>query len=308
MNDGTADERDFDERDFEERVRELLAQDARTVRPSPAPWPEIRRRGAVERRRRAVVAGAALMTLAAVPTGVYAVAGGNGGRGADTAAPGPTAGAPHTLTASPAPRPSASPAGTGRLLDGVTSGQAADGLRDCLAYDDAMPSGGLEKDYLGAAGDYRILLAMRSTGDTNTPGDGFFVVAVKEKTDVRLICTVKNGEVTGINVGSPDSGPTGPVVPDINGGKLYQQSFLDKGRWKLPFRWGVVGTVEPSVAEVTVSYGGGDVTATLDGGWFVAAGVLDRQVTRAPHIKGYDGAGTLVYDSDRDGSYDRKLP
>ncbi|MCF4138246.1 hypothetical protein L1856_18280 [Streptomyces sp. Tue 6430] len=190
----------------------------------------------------------------------------------------------------------------------MTSGQATDGLQKCLARDDAMPSGGLEKDHLGGAGDYRILLAMRSTGDTNAPGDGFFVVAVKEKTDVRLICTVKDGKVTGINVGSPDSGPTGPVVPDINGGKLYQQSVLDKGDWKLPFRWGVVGTVEPSVAEVTVSYGGSDVTATLDEGWFVAAGVLDRQVTRAPHIKGYDGAGALVYDSDRDGSYDRTLP
>jgi hypothetical protein len=199
------------------------------------------------------------------------------------------------------------PAG-GMLLDGVTAEQAVDGLEKCIAYDDAKPSGGLEKDYLGEAEDYRILLAMRSTGDTNSPGDGHYVVAVKEKTDVRLICTIKDGEATGINISSPDAEPTGPVVSDINGGKLYQQSFLDKGNWKLPFRWGVIGTVEPSVAKVTVSYGDSDATATLDDGWFVAAGILNQQVTLAPHIKGFDSSGKLVYDSDTDRTYEKTLP
>ncbi|MFI6033194.1 hypothetical protein ACIBBD_03230 [Streptomyces sp. NPDC051315] len=293
-----------DERHFEELVRELMTEDAYTIQPSAAPYPAIRRRGVVERRRRVAVTGAALVALAAVPAGAYAVAGGNGGGGADTATPMSSVSAPH----SPAAQASEQAGAGGLLLDGVTAGQAADGLEKCLAYDNAKPGGGLEEDYLGKAGDYRILLAMRSTGDSNAPGDGHYVVAVKEKTDVRLICNVKGGEVTGINISSPDAGPTGPVVADINAGKLYQQSVLDKGNWTLPFRWGVIGTVEPSVAKVTVSYGGGDTTATLDGRWFVAAGVLDRQVTLAPHIKGYDDAGRLVYDSDHDETYEKTLP
>ncbi|MFI1027328.1 hypothetical protein [Streptomyces sp. NPDC020951] len=302
---GADDQRDFG---FEERMRELLAEDAHSVQPSPAPYPAIRRRGLAERRRRVAVTGAVLATLAAVPVGAYAVAGGNGGRGADTAAPKPSVGAPRTPTAQASGTAGADAASGGQLLDGVTAEQAREGLEKCLAYDDAKPSGGLEKDYLGDAGDYRMLLAMRSTGDTNSPGDGIYVVAVKEKTDVRLICTLKGGEASGINVSSPDAGPTGLVVSDINGGKLYQQSFLDKGNWKLPFRWGVIGTVEPSVAKVTVSYGESSATATLDHGWFVAAGILNRQVTVAPHIKGFDATGRLVYDSDTDETYERTLP
>ncbi|MFF8968533.1 hypothetical protein [Streptomyces sp. NPDC014995] len=293
-----------DERDFEELVRELMTDDAYTIQPSPAPYPAIRRRGVVERRRRVAVTGAALVALAAVPAGAYAVAGGNGGRGADTTTPMSSVSAPQSPTAKASEQ---APSG-GQLLDGVTAEQAADGLKKCIAYDDAKPSGGLEKDYLGKAGDYRILLAMRSTGDTNAPGDGHYVVAVKEKTDVRLICTIKDEEVTGINISSPDAGPAGPVVSDINAGKLYQQSILDKGNWKLPFRWGVIGTVEPSVAKVTVSYGDSEATATLDGRWFVAAGILDEQVTLAPHIEGYDAAGKLVYDSDTDETYEKTLP
>jgi hypothetical protein len=293
-----------DERNMEEQVRDMLADDAYTIHPSPAPWPAIRRRGMVERRKRVAVAGAVLAALGVVPAAAYAVAGGDGGRGADTAAPMASVSTPHSRT--PA-TPARSPSG-GQLLDGVTPGQAADGLAKCLAYNKAKPSGGLKQSYIGVARDYRILLAMRSTGDTNAPGDGIHVVAVKEKTDVRLICTIVDGKASGINVSSPDDGPTGPVVPDINGGKLYQQSFLDKGKWKLPFRWGVIGTVEPSVAKVTVSYGDSDATATLDGRWFVAAGVLNEQVTRAPHIKGFDTAGKLVYDSDTDETYDKALP
>ncbi|MGW2044559.1 hypothetical protein ACWCPF_05160 [Streptomyces sp. NPDC001858] len=302
---------------FEERMRELLAEDAHAVQPSPAPYPAIRRRGLAERRRRLAVTGAVLATLAAVPVGAYAGAGGNGGRGADTAAPGPSVSAPRTPTAQASATTGATgatgatggdTAPEGQLLDGVTAAQAADGLENCLAYDDAKPSGGLEKDYLGDAADYRMLLAMRSTGDSNSPGDGIFVVAVKEKGNVRLICNIKGGETSGINISSSESSPTGLVVSDINGGKLYQQSFMDKGRWKLPFRWGVIGTVEPSVAKVTVSYGDSSATAALDHGWFVAAGILNRQVTLAPHIKGFDAAGKLVYDSDTDSSYERTLP
>lgn len=301
-----------DERDFEEQVRELLAEDAYTIRPAPAPYPAIRRRGVVERRRRVAAAGAALVTLAAVPAGAYAVAGGNGGRGADTAAPMTSVSAPRSTPSAPAGTPAGPvrPATAGQLLDGVTFEQAADGLEKCLAYDDAHASGGLDDSNLGRAEDYRVILAMRSTGDTNAPGDGIHVVAVKEQGDVRLICDLKNGEASGLNVSSGDAaGPdAGLVSADINGGKLYQQSFLDKGNWKLPFRWGVVGTVDATVAKVTVSYGDSSATATLDHGWFVAAGILNQQVTVAPHIKGYDASGKLVYDSDQDRTYEKTLP
>ncbi|MGW0600779.1 hypothetical protein ACWD11_27150 [Streptomyces sp. NPDC002776] len=87
------------------------------------------------------------------------------------------------------------------------------------------------------------------------------------------------------------------------------QSFLDKGKWALPFRWGVIGTVDPSsVAKVTVSYGGATSEAALDHGWFAASGVLNEQVTVAPRVKGYDADGTLVHDSGQDTSYAKTLP
>ncbi|MFI5679191.1 hypothetical protein [Streptomyces cellulosae] len=293
-----------DERTMEEQVRDMLADDAYTIHPSPAPWPAIRRRGVVERRKRAAVAGAVLAALGVVPAAAYAVAGGDGGRGGGTAAPMASVSTPHSRT--PA-TPAHSPSG-GQLLDGVTAQQAADGLVKCLAYNRAKPSGGLEQSYIGVARDYRILLAMRSTGDGHAPGDGFHVVAVKAKTDVRLICTIEDGKASDLNVSSPADGPTGTVVSDINGSKLYRQSSPDKGNWKLPFRWGVIGTVEPSVAKVTVSYGDSDATATLDGRWFAAAGMLDEQVTLTPHIKGFDTAGKLVYDSDTDERYRKTLP
>ncbi|WUV20564.1 hypothetical protein OG352_14335 [Streptomyces sp. NBC_01485] len=296
-------------------MRELLAEDAYTIRPSPAPYPAIRRRGLAERRRRAAVTGAALAALAAVPVGAYAVAGGNGGRGADTAVPKPSVSAPRSPAATPVtPAGPARPATTGQLLDGITFTQAADGLRKCIdRYGRNTATGtGLPGSDLGDTADYRIILAISSTGDSNAPGDGMYVVATKERpAGFRVICNVKDGQGEGLNSGSNggDSPDAGPVFADINGGKLYQQSFLDKGDWKLPFRWGFIGTVEPSVAEVTVSYGDGDpVTAALDHGWFVAAGILRRQVTLAPHIKGYDAAGKLVYDSDDDKTYERTLP
>ncbi|OQR61384.1 hypothetical protein B6E66_25040 [Streptomyces maremycinicus] len=299
-------------------MRELLAEDAYTVQPSSAPYPAIRRRGLAERRRRVALTGAALMTLAAVPVGAYAVAGGNGGRGADTAAPKPSASAPHSPAGSPRATPGgtaagpARPATEGQLLDGITFAQAADGLKNCLATESG-PAGSAAD--LGKAEDYRIILAAKRTGDSNAPGEGFHVVGVKERpAGFRVVCDVvplEGGGGYGISVSSNEAnGPdVGPVVPDVNGGDLYQQSFMDKGHWKLPFRWGVIGTVEASVAKVTVSYGdGGPVTAALDHGWFAAAGILDQQVTLAPHIKGYDGSGKLVYDSDEDGTYARTLP
>ncbi|MFF1722245.1 hypothetical protein [Streptomyces sviceus] len=294
------------ERDFEEQLRELLAEDAYTIRPSPAPYPRIRRQGVVERRRRVAVAGAVLVTLAAVPVGAFAV--GGGGKGTADTATTPTASASASPTPSPSPTPSgpAGPATAGQLRDGITLEQAADGLDKCLAYDrESGTHGGVGDADLGKADEYRIILALNSTGDSNTPGDGFFVVAVKEKPkEIRLICNIKDGEVSGANIsmGNDRQPDSPPVLADING-KLYQQSFLDKGKWKLPFGWGFIGTVEPGVAKVTVSYGGVGTEAVLDHGWFVAAGTLTEQVTRNPRLKGYDKGGKLIYDSDEDTSY-----
>ncbi|WP_328871271.1 hypothetical protein OHT76_14730 [Streptomyces sp. NBC_00287] len=307
-----SDEQDArDEQEFEEQVRELLAQDAYTIRPSAAPYPEIRRKGVVERRRRVAAAGAVLVTLAAMPVGAYAVAGGGGG-GSTAASPTPTVSATHDPTPTPTPTPSgpARPATDGQLLDGITFEQAADAVDQCIAYD-AQHTLGPDDTDLGPADSYRIILAMKSTGDSNAPGDGMYVVAVKkdDPQQTRMICNIREGEAQGLNVGGGGDVPDAPpVVADINGGKLYQQSFLDKGNWKLPFRWGVIGTFEPSVAKVTVSYGGATSQAALDHGWFVASGVLNEQVTVAPRVKGYDAGGKLVYDSDQDRTYEKTLP
>jgi hypothetical protein len=297
---------------FAELVRELLAEDAYTVRPSPAPYPAIRRRGVVERRRRAAAVGAALVALAVVPVGAYALGGPDGGA-VRTTATRPTAGAGTAPATTPAPSPTgpAGPATPGQLLDGTTLEEAADGLAKCIAYDEENAKVRGAHTDLGTVDSYRIILAMNSTGDSNSPGDGRFIVAVKEEPqEIRLICQIKDGETAGLStsVGDHRQPDSPPVMADINGGKLYQQSFLDKGNWKLPYRWGVIGTVEPSVAEVTVSYGGATDEAVLDDGWFVASGTLNRQVDAAPRIKGYDADGKLVYDSDQDRTYDKALP
>ncbi|MEU0406552.1 hypothetical protein ABZ307_01830 [Streptomyces griseorubiginosus] len=304
------------ERDFEEQLRELLSEDAYTIRPSSAPYPQIRRQGEAERRRRVVLAGAALVTLAAVPVAAITL-GGSGAGAAERATPAaastsPTAASTPSPTPSPTPSGPTGPATAGQLRDGITLDQAAEGLGKCLAWDrNRVGHGGIPNADLGKADEYRIILALNSTGDSNSPGDGFFVVAVKEQPkETRLICNIKDGEVSGLNtsVGGDRQPDSPPVLADINGGKLYQQSFMDKGRWKLPFSWGVIGTVVPEVARVTVSYGGSSSEAALDHGWFVAGGTLNQQVTRSPHIKGYDTGGKLVYDSATDKSYEQTLP
>ncbi|MER5936869.1 hypothetical protein ABT121_06040 [Streptomyces sp. NPDC001928] len=311
MNDDEQRQEADGERDFEERLRELLAEDAYTIRPSPAPFPAIRKRGVVERRRRVAAAGAALVTLAAMPVGAYAIGGGNAG-GTTATTPTPSASASRTPSPTPSPTRPARPATAGQLLDGITFEQAADSLESCLDYSRSGPTHPGDTD-LGTAHGYRIILAMNSTGDSNAPGDGMYVVAVKDGPQpTRLICNIRDGEAQGLNtsVGNdadaiPDEGP---VFTDPNGGKLYQQSIIDRGNWKLPFRWGLIGTVKPSVAKVTVSYGNSSSQAVLDHGWFVASGVLNEQVTLAPHIKGYDADGKLLYDSDDDKYYQRTLP
>ncbi|MGR4879325.1 hypothetical protein ACIPUC_07830 [Streptomyces sp. LARHCF249] len=295
---------------FERDLRERMAQDAAAVRPAAVPYPEIVRQGRAERRRRLAAAGAALIALAVVPATALAFTGdaGGGPSGHVTVGGGPTTSA--------APRPPAGPAAPatpGQLADGITLADAATGLEQCLEYDRQRPGGAdSARGSLGRAADYRILLAHRSIGNDNSPGDGRYIVAVKETpVPVRIICTVKNGETSGINahVGADDDPARGPVVPDINGGKLYLQRLSSEGPWKLPYRWGSIGTVvDPRVARVTVSYGGATAEAALDHGWFAATGILERAVTKAPRIRGYDAEGTQVYDSDTDKSYDKPIP
>ncbi|MFF3381104.1 hypothetical protein ACFYXF_50180 [Streptomyces sp. NPDC002680] len=305
------------EKGFEEQLRELMAEDAYTIRPSAVPYPTIRRRGTMERRRRVAAAGAVLVALAAAPVGAYAVSG-NGGT--ELAAPLPSVSASQPpVTPTPVqstPVGPAGPATPGQLLDGITLAQASDGLEKCLAYDREMQKHQkpATRTDLGDAVDYRIILAQNSTGDSNAPGDGIYVVAVKEQPQqpqlTRLICNIKDGEASGLNssVGGLTFDNGGPVMADDNGGKLYQQSVIDKGNWKLPFRWSTIGRFEPSVTKVTVSYGGDTSEAALDHGWFVASGTLNQQVTLAPHIKGYDSTGAVVYDSDNDSGYEKTLP
>ncbi|WP_340379689.1 hypothetical protein U5640_30490 [Streptomyces sp. SS7] len=293
---------------FERQLRELLVRDADIVRPAPAPYPAIRRQGMAERRRRMTAVGAALVALTVVPVGAYAWAGGNGDRGADTAAPMTSASAPASPGATEPSSGPQRPASDAQLLDGITFTQAAEGLQKCL---DAERVSSIT-DMPGKASDYRIILAAKSTGDSNSPGDGFHVVAVRDgSVGARLICNVKGGEADGINISSGDAAApeAGVVVPDPNGARLYMQSVIDKGKWKLPFRWAAIGYVDPSVTRVTVSYGDSTVDpAVLDHGWYIASGTLNEQVELAPHVMGYDAAGKLVYDSDTDKTYDRELP
>ncbi|MET8575159.1 hypothetical protein [Streptomyces sp. NPDC005012] len=322
----------------DEALRTLLAENAEGVTPAPAPYETILRRGRVARRRRTTVLGTALAVLTAAPIGAYWLTA--PAASADRAAPA----APTTTAegaASARPMIPARPATERQLLDGITFEQAAEGLDTCLAdrqrqedrqdrqdrqesrTGETGETGGTGEEgargftrlALPPAGEFRILLAMRATGDSNSPGDGYFVVAVNDpvKTgeQVRVICGVKDSRFAslGVSRGAGEDLPDArPVAPDSNSLKLYSQSVIDKGNWKLPFRWGAIGTVEPSVAKVTVEYGGETEEAVLDDGWFVAAGELDRQVTLAPHVKGYDAAGKLVYDSDHDKDHERMLP
>ncbi|WP_406354933.1 hypothetical protein [Streptomyces sp. NBC_00658] len=299
---------------FEAQLRELLAEDAYAIAPSPAPCATIQRQGRTGSRRRAAATGVVLVTLAAVPAGAYAFGRADDSpAGADTVVgtASPTSSAPPTSAPpSPSPSPSgpAGPATPGQLVDGITLSQAADGLEACIAYNGDL---GFSHSDLGTAADYRVLLAMNSTGDDNAPGDGIFVVAVREKPkqeQTRLICNVKDGKASGINISGSDAGPdTGHVVPDMNGGKLYKQTIITSNGWKLPFRWGSIGTFDSSVAKVTVTYGSSTSEAALDHGWFAATGILEQQVTAAPRIKGYDAAGKLVYDSNQDKFYAKTL-
>lgn len=315
--DGTHDLDGTHDTDFEAKLRELLADDAGRMSPGQAPYSAIVHEGQAGRRRRAAAMGVGLAALVAVPGAAYAV---NvhwdadrtvNTRPADSSKPAASPSASVSPPPSVSPSSSTAPQGPatpGQLADGLTLERAAEALTNCIEYDQAhqVKGAGVDQD-LGAAADYRIILALKTTGDDNAPGDGVGVVAVRDTpTKTRIICNEKDGVGSGLNIssGGDDDPGRGPVAPDINGTKLYQQTILSSGSWKLPYRWGSIGTVESGVAKVTVSYGGVISQAALDHGYFAATGILTEAVSKSPHIKGYDAGGKLVYDSDDDTAYD----
>ncbi|MEU1536594.1 hypothetical protein ABZ461_00435 [Actinacidiphila glaucinigra] len=295
--------------EFEAQLRELLEDQTDGLRTGEAPYATIVRRGRLGRRRRMFAAGAGLAALLAVP----------GTAVAWHYQPGAAQPAHDTrlsMPASPSERTSASPSGPmapatpGQLADGITMERAAEVLGRCLAYGgEHRPKGfPFARDHGNAEG-YRVILALNASGDESSPGDGIRVVAVAtvDGDPVRLICTDKDGKAGGINssIGADGAAGRGPVVPDDNAYRLYKQDGATGPGlpYHFPFRWGSIGTVEPGVAKVTVSWGGVTQQAALDHGHFVATGVLTASEDSLPHIQGYDAEGKRVYDSTQDKGY-----
>ncbi|MGW3242975.1 hypothetical protein [Streptomyces sp. NPDC001070] len=313
----------YGDTEFEAKLRELLEQETDGFRAGEAPYTSILRQGRNSRRRRMAAAGAGLAALVALPGAALAVHFQPDGQSttaspAGDASPAASVSAPQSVSTSPAPSVSTSappsgpegPATAGQLVDGITLERAGEALEKCIAFNKAhQPKASAFRQDYGKAEDYRVILALSATGDVNSPGDGIRVVAVgtRESKPVRLICTEKDGQASGLNgsMGSDDHPGSGPVIPDSNAFRLYKQDTATGPGlpYRFPFRWGSIGTVKPEVAEVTVSYGGVTRRAVLDHGCFVATGVLTRAATSLPHIKGYDAAGKLVYDSAKDKGY-----
>ena len=305
--------------DFEAKLREMLTDDAASVAPGQAPYSAIVRQGQAAQRRRVAAVGIGLATLVALPGAAYAVNvqwspdPGVSARPAASSKSPATSQAP-TTPAKPTPVPSgpAGPATPGQLADGITLERASEALTACLDYKKAHTAKGAPKAFrnLGTAADYRIILALRTTGDDNNPGDGIGVVAVKGTPMTRLVCSEKDGVGSGLStqIGEDSDPNRGVVKPDINASQLYKQTILSNGSWKFPYRWGSFGTIKSGVARVTVSYGGATVEAALDHGYFAATGILTQSVSsRPPHVKGYDVDGKLVYDSDSDAIYNEPV-
>ncbi|MFE0625493.1 hypothetical protein ACFW3D_00820 [Streptomyces sp. NPDC058864] len=302
--------------EFEAQLRELLEDQTDGLRTGEAPYATIVRRGRLSRRRRVFAAGAGLAALLAVPGTAVAWHYQPGGAGttalpAHDARPSVTASAAQPRTSAPvrASGPEG-PATPGQLADGITLERAGQALEACLTFNAKhQRADSPVRNDLGKPGDYRVILAQNATGDMNSPGDGIRVVAVGTTggSPVRLICTDKDGKAGGINTSVGDgAGPgRGPVVPDDDAYRLYKQDGTSGPGlpYRFPFRWGSIGTVEPGVAKVTVSWGDATQEAALDHGYFAATGVLSGPVGSLPRIKGYDAAGKLVYDSTKDKGY-----
>ena len=303
--------------DFEAKLREMLTDDAASLAPGQAPYSAIVRRGQAAQRRRVAAMGIGLATIVALPGAAYAVNaqwGPDPGGGARPAASSKSPSPASTTPAKPTPVPSGAigPATPGQLADGITLEQATETLTVCLDYKKAHTAREAPKDLrnLGKAADYRIILALRTTGDAHTPDDGIAVVAIRDTPRTRFICSEKDGKFgpPALTIGGNGDPELGVVQPDLNASMLYKQTVLANGSWKFPYRWGSVGTIQSGIARVTVSYGGATVEAALDHGYFVATGILTQPVSSAPpHVKGYDADGKLVSDSDSNAIYNEPV-
>lgn len=284
---------------FTEDVRRLLAQDAEVLQESDAPYDAIVRAGRAGRRRRQAAMGLGAAVLIAAPA--TAVATGWSTGPADGAGLGPAASTTRTTSTPVAGRPATSglqpPGSPAQLRDGLTLEQANESLRRCFAdHRQQEPMN---------VGDYRLLLGRRVGADPNEGGAGTGVVAVSRKDPRQSVYCRDRAETQNVRVMTGDGTPKRLVTVDANSNVLYRQIVPGGGSWDLPYQWAQVGTVDRRIERITVTYGDRTVPAIIDRGYFVAAGTLRTQPTKAPVIKGYDAAGTLRYDSTKDNFYDQ---
>lgn len=264
---------------------------------------------------------------AAAPIGQDGPEAGDGGSGGSSSPASPSAALPTPApsSASPSPpssSPAAGPSGTAaaseelpagpsdpgrQLLDGVTLEQARTSLERCFAA--FPPDQGFPDDSPAPAvtpGDLRILLAWTAQGDPNRGEDPIRqVFAVSDDPEasphLQVTCADRPGSgAVGLQSSSGGDGVPepqgGPVGPDPNAARHYGPS----SSWEIPFRWADYGLVAPEVARVTVTHAGVTEEAVLEAGYFVAAGLGQERTEKPPLVRGYDAAGSLLYDSATD--------
>jgi hypothetical protein len=286
---------------FTDEVRRLLAQDAGTLTDSNAPYDAIVRVGRAGQRRRQAAMGLGAAVLIAAPATAVATGWNTGpsddGGFAPAASPSTTRTAPSKSATSRSTGVLQPPGSPDQLRDGLTMKQASMSLSKCFAQGHTqIPQ---------KAGDYRLLLAWRIDANPNEGGTGIGVIGVSVKDPKQSVYCRDRDETDNVRVMNGDGTPERPVTVDANSNVLYRQIVAGGGPWDLPFRWAQFGTVDRRIARVTVTYGAQTVPAIIDRGYFVATGTLRTQTTKAPVVKGYDAAGTLIYDSTKDQFYDQ---
>lgn len=309
---------------LERELRQLLEDEAITVRVGEAPYGQILKEGRQARHRSRMVLGAGLAVLVAVPGGLLAAqsftpssepagqvspaAGGGieGGGGGHQEAP-QDEGAEATGAEEEAADHALPPSDPERqLLDGITLEQARDQLDHCIddwADRSSWPTD--EQPELDASG-LRILLAWDGSGGENQ-GHGTIrrVLAAtadqEEPYTTRLVCSQRVGEGdagSGIRSSVGADIPDGEVVGDTWGRYATPEDGLE-GDWsgELPFRWAHFDTIADSVDRVTVEYGGDTQEALLEGGFYITAGILEAPPEAMPRVRAYDEDGELIHDS-----------
>jgi hypothetical protein len=154
----------------------------------------------------------------------------------------------------------------------------------------------------------RILLAWVSQGDENRGTEPIRqVLAVSDDPEAdphtQFVCADRPGSgVVGLqsSIGEQSIDTGYPVMADPNADRYFAPML---GEWDLPFRWADLGLVSPEVERVTVSYAGETEEAVLEAGYFVVAGIAERQPDARPVIVGYGAGGEVVYDSREDPTY-----